>query len=177
MSSPVKSYSNKSFMISSPPYNAFGSKVSNTISYSIYTHFNVTKFVLKRVTSLNQCSTSNQMYLSAQSTPYTQSCLQNAQNVSAAIPQSNIVLQSPMPSTEPHDAINSIKIQNCVATVNLGCDLNLRKINFRTRNSEYNPSRFHGVIMRIREPRCTALIFRSGKLVCTGARNEVSIVL
>lgn len=26
--------------------------------------------------------------------------------------------------------------------------------------------------MRIREPRCTALIFRSGKLVCTGARNE-----
>lgn len=26
--------------------------------------------------------------------------------------------------------------------------------------------------MRIREPRCTALIFRSGKLVCTGARTE-----
>lgn len=47
-------------------------------------------------------------------------------------------------------------------------------INFRTRNSEYNPQRFHGVVMRIREPRCTALIFRSGKLVCTGARNEIS---
>lgn len=78
-----------------------------------------------------------------------------------------------MPSAEPVDALNSIKIQNCVATVNLGCDLNLRRINFQTRNSEYNPSRFHGVIMRIREPRCTALIFRSGKLVCTGARNEI----
>lgn len=26
--------------------------------------------------------------------------------------------------------------------------------------------------MRIREPRCTALIFRSGKVVCTGARTE-----
>lgn len=63
-----------------------------------------------------------------------------------------------MPSTEPQDALNSIKIQNCVATVNLGCDLNLQKINFRTRNSEYNPSRFHGVIMRIREPRCTVCI-------------------
>lgn len=74
--------------------------------------------------------------------------------------------------TEPQEAVNSIKIQNCVATVNLGCDLNLQKINFRTRNSEYNPSRFHGVIMRIRDPRCTALIFRSGKVVCTGARNE-----
>lgn len=26
--------------------------------------------------------------------------------------------------------------------------------------------------MRIREPRCTALIFRTGKIICTGARNE-----
>lgn len=85
-------------------------------------------------------------------------------------PQCNIVPQSPM--TEPQDAVNSIKIQNCVATVNLGCTLNLQDINFRTRNSEYNPARFHGVVMRIREPRCTALLFRSGKLVCTGARND-----
>lgn len=59
-----------------------------------------------------------------------------------------------------------------MSTVNLGCELNLQNINFRTRNSEYNPARFHGVVMRIREPRCTALIFKSGKLVCTGARNE-----
>lgn len=59
-----------------------------------------------------------------------------------------------------------------MSTVNLGCELKLQNINFRTRNSEYNPSRFHGVVMRIRDPRCTALIFRSGKLVCTGARNE-----
>lgn len=65
-----------------------------------------------------------------------------------------------------------VYFRNCVSTVNLGCELNLQNINFRTRNSEYNPSRFHGVVMRIREPRCTALIFKSGKLVCTGARNE-----
>ncbi|XP_066601517.1 TBP-related factor-like isoform X2 [Prorops nasuta] len=45
-------------------------------------------------------------------------------------------------------------------------------INTRTRNSEYNPARFTGLIMRIRNPRATALIFRSGKLVCTGARCE-----
>lgn len=109
-----------------------------------------------------------------QSTSHLQSPSQISQaSVSTLPPQCSIVLQSPMPSTEPQDALNSIKIQNCVATVNLGCDLNLQKINFRTRNSEYNPSRFHGVIMRIREPRCTALIFRSGKVVCTGARNEV----
>lgn len=108
-----------------------------------------------------------------QSTSYLQLPVPISQSSVTLPPQCSIIAQSPMPSTEPQDALNSIKIQNCVATVNLGCDLNLQKINFRTRNSEYNPSRFHGVIMRIREPRCTALIFRSGKVVCTGARNEV----
>jgi TATA-box binding protein (TBP) (component of TFIID and TFIIIB) len=40
------------------------------------------------------------------------------------------------------------------------------------RNAEFNPKRFAAVIMRIREPRTTALIFSSGKLVCTGAKSE-----
>ncbi|KAJ9578758.1 hypothetical protein L9F63_005016, partial [Diploptera punctata] len=63
-------------------------------------------------------------------------------------------------------------LQNVVSTVNLCCDLDLMKINFRTRNSEYNPGRFSGIVMRIREPHTTALLFRSGKMVITGARNE-----
>lgn len=33
--------------------------------------------------------------------------------------------------------------------------------------------RFAAVIMRIREPRTTALIFSSGKMVCTGAKRSV----
>lgn len=61
-----------------------------------------------------------------------------------------------------------------MCTVNLDCELNLQKINFRTRNSEYNPSRFCGVVMRLREPRATALIFRSGKIVVTGTKQEAS---
>ncbi|XP_055638688.1 TBP-related factor isoform X2 [Toxorhynchites rutilus septentrionalis] len=85
-------------------------------------------------------------------------------------PQCGITMQMPMP-TGPQEAINSLQVKNCVATVSLGCDLNLQTINFRTRNTEYNPSRFHGVVMRIRDPRCTALVFRSGKIVCTGAKN------
>merc|ERR1712168_1371606 len=40
------------------------------------------------------------------------------------------------------------------------------------RNAEYNPKRFAAVIMRIREPRTTSLIFSSGKMVCTGAKSE-----
>jgi transcription initiation factor TFIID TATA-box-binding protein len=40
------------------------------------------------------------------------------------------------------------------------------------RNAEYNPKRFSAVIMRIRDPKTTALIFRSGKMVVTGAKSE-----
>ena len=40
------------------------------------------------------------------------------------------------------------------------------------RNAEYNPARFSAVVMRIREPRTTALIFSTGKIVITGAKSE-----
>lgn len=59
-----------------------------------------------------------------------------------------------------------------VATVNLDCRLDLKAIALHARNAEYNPKRFAAVIMRIREPKSTALIFASGKMVCTGAKSE-----
>jgi transcription initiation factor TFIID TATA-box-binding protein len=61
---------------------------------------------------------------------------------------------------------------NIVSTVNLGEKLELKKISLYARNAEYNPKRFAAVIMRIRQPRTTALIFASGKMVCTGAKSE-----
>jgi len=65
------------------------------------------------------------------------------------------------------------RLQNIVCTVNLDCKLDLKKIALHARNAEYNPKRFAAVIMRIREPRTTALIFSSGKMVCTGAKSEI----
>lgn len=63
-------------------------------------------------------------------------------------------------------------LQNIVSTVNLGCKLDLKSIALKARNAEYNPKRFAAVIMRIRDPKTTALIFASGKMVCTGAKSE-----
>jgi len=85
----------------------------------------------------------------------------------AAIPQ-------PMTPVTPTSADPGIvpQLQNIVSTVNLGCKLDLKKIALHARNAEYNPKRFAAVIMRIREPRTTALIFSSGKMVCTGAKSE-----
>lgn len=62
--------------------------------------------------------------------------------------------------------------RNVVSTANLGCLLELKRIVQGAKNTEYNPKRFAAVIMRIREPKATALIFASGKMVCTGAKTE-----
>ena len=74
------------------------------------------------------------------------------------------------------DSLNSEqslpKLQNIVSTADLECVLQLREIALRAKNAEYNPKRFAAVIMRIKEPKTTALIFASGKMVCTGARSE-----
>jgi len=95
-------------------------------------------------------------------------------NVADQQPQS---VQSEYPPATPRSALDngvqSPQIQNIVATVDLDCGkLDLKSIAMRARNAEYNPKRFAAVIMRIREPRTTALIFSSGKMVCTGAKSE-----
>ena len=56
------------------------------------------------------------------------------------------------------------QLQNIVSTVNMGVKLDLKKIALHARNAEFNPKRFAAVIMRIREPRTTALIFSSGEI-------------
>ncbi|KAL2259760.1 hypothetical protein VTK26DRAFT_6448 [Humicola hyalothermophila] len=63
------------------------------------------------------------------------------------------------------------EIQNVVATCNLDCRLDLKLLAQQARNVEYNRTRFHALVMRIREPRTTTLVFASGKLVVTGARS------
>jgi len=79
---------------------------------------------------------------------------------------------TPMTPMTPADSSILPQLQNIVSTVNLNCKLDLKKIALHARNAEYNPKRFAAVIMRIREPRTTALIFSSGKMVCTGAKSE-----
>ncbi|XP_076251111.1 uncharacterized protein LOC143190592 [Rhynchophorus ferrugineus] len=83
-------------------------------------------------------------------------------------------ISSPMTPMTPHSVDPGIEpqLQNIVSTVNLDCKLDLKKIALHARNTEYNPQRFPAVIMRIKEPRTTALIFSSGKMVCTGAKSE-----
>jgi len=69
------------------------------------------------------------------------------------------------------DSMENIKIVNLVITTDLKHKLNLEKIASISKNIEYNPEEFPGLVMRIKEPKTAVLLFTSGKAVCTGARN------
>ncbi len=68
-----------------------------------------------------------------------------------------------------------IKIQNIVATTNLGQPIPLVKLAETLPNTEYNPEQFPGLVMRIKDPKTSALIFSSGKVVCTGAKSMAKV--
>ena len=64
-----------------------------------------------------------------------------------------------------------IRVVNIVVSASLGHDIPLEKMAATLSNTEYNPEQFPGLVIRIKEPKTSALIFNSGKIVCTGARN------
>ena len=69
------------------------------------------------------------------------------------------------------------QIQNVVATMSVGVSLWLPDVARKLRVAEYNPARFSAVTFRIRRPRTTALLFSSGKVVCTGAKSRLEAIL
>jgi len=65
-------------------------------------------------------------------------------------------------------------VQNIVAGASLGTELDLDAIaiGLGFENIEYEPEVFPGLVYRIKEPKVVVLIFRSGKLVITGAKTQ-----
>ncbi|MBI2139515.1 TATA-box-binding protein [Candidatus Woesearchaeota archaeon] len=68
-------------------------------------------------------------------------------------------------------AKRDIKVVNIVVSTSLKHDIPLEKMAATLSNTEYNPEQFPGLVIRIKEPKTSALIFSSGKVVCTGARS------
>ncbi len=65
-------------------------------------------------------------------------------------------------------------VQNIVAGATLGTELDLDAIaiGLGFENVEYEPEVFPGLVYRIKDPKVVVLIFRSGKLVITGAKSQ-----
>ena len=79
-----------------------------------------------------------------------------------------------------HDIQKDVKVQknadytvvNLVSTANLKMDLDLFKTAMELDNVEYEPEQFPGAILRIHDPKVTLLLFKNGKVICAGAKNE-----
>ena len=95
------------------------------------------------------------------------------------------------PSSDPHVDLENVEqfidlglyrdkklpspvlIRNCVATAFFGCRIDLQEIAWKY-YAEFDPKSFAAAKLRLAQPKVTALIFASGKIVCTGAPSEDS---
>lgn len=68
-----------------------------------------------------------------------------------------------------------VEIVNIVVSTNLEHPIPLEKMAATLSNTEYNPEQFPGLVIRIKEPKTSALIFSSGNVVCTGARTMAQV--
>jgi transcription initiation factor TFIID TATA-box-binding protein len=74
--------------------------------------------------------------------------------------------------TGPQD---SISIENVVASSGIGQELDLESVAMDLEGADYNPEQFPGLVYRTTDPKSAALIFRSGKIVCTGAKSVENV--
>ena len=70
-----------------------------------------------------------------------------------------------------------IIVQNIVASADLGSalDLNTLAISLGLDRVEYEPEQFPGLVYRMDDPKVVMLLFRSGKIVCAGARKTADV--
>lgn len=81
------------------------------------------------------------------------------------------------PKSSLSDEKPNTKIVNIVISTSLEHKIPLERLIMDLPNTEYNPEQFPGLIMKIREPRASFLIFSSGKIVCTGTKSLEEVEL
>ena len=69
------------------------------------------------------------------------------------------------------DPKETINIENVVASTGIGQELDLQSVAMDLEGADYDPEQFPGLDYRTQNPKSAALIFRSGKIVCTGAKS------
>src|SRR4030067_2538342 len=65
-----------------------------------------------------------------------------------------------------------VKIQNIVASAELGGEIDLESLVYKLGRVMYEPEQFPGGVYRMPDPKVVFLIFSAGKLVCVGAKEE-----
>ncbi len=70
-----------------------------------------------------------------------------------------------------------ITIQNFVVSGDIKCGIDLNKATIVMDNVMYEPEVFPGLIYRMKEPKSVLLLFSTGKIVCTGVKDEETVKL
>jgi len=65
-----------------------------------------------------------------------------------------------------------ISIVNVVASATINQKLDLKEITRTFPDVEYHPDQFPGLVFRLKSPKTATLLFRTGKMVCTGSKSE-----
>jgi transcription initiation factor TFIID TATA-box-binding protein len=68
--------------------------------------------------------------------------------------------------------IDSVRIENVVASATLEQKIELNAVVKGNPIVEYDPEKFPGLVYRLKRPKTAILIFRTGKMVCTGAKSS-----
>ena len=63
-------------------------------------------------------------------------------------------------------------IENVVATAGINQEINIKKIIKKFSDVKYDPKKFPGAIIKLKSPKATILLFRTGSIVCTGTKSE-----
>jgi transcription initiation factor TFIID TATA-box-binding protein len=66
---------------------------------------------------------------------------------------------------------DSIQVENVVASSDISQELDLETLSEDLGATDYDPDNFPGLVYRMHDPKAAALIFRSGKVICTGAKS------
>jgi len=69
----------------------------------------------------------------------------------------------------------TIKIQNIVVSADLHATIDLYALSKNVKEVDYEPEQFPGAIFRIKEPKAVIILFKNGKLICTGSSTEAGI--
>jgi transcription initiation factor TFIID TATA-box-binding protein len=70
--------------------------------------------------------------------------------------------------------VMKVKVENIVSSITLGINIDIEKLSTTVSGID-NPKRFPGVIYRLTDPKLSMLIFRTGKVICSGARSKADI--
>ncbi len=89
------------------------------------------------------------------------------------------MIETPSKSTQArqsNDIIKpTIKIQNIVVSADLHAIIDLYSLSRDVKAVDYEPEQFPGAIFKIAEPKAVIILFKNGKMICTGANTESNI--